>query len=66
MSLSCKPHYRTTNWKQYYAAFETRGSLTVWLDRHMAWFAASIQAYGTQPVYEAVIRVVPFRSYLLE
>ena len=32
--------YRTTNWKQYDAALKARGSLTVWLDKRMCWFAA--------------------------
>lgn len=33
MSLSRKPRYRTTNWKQYNAALKARGSLSIWLDK---------------------------------
>ncbi len=40
MSQPSKPSYRTTNWKQYNASLKTRGSLSVWLDKRMAWFAA--------------------------
>jgi hypothetical protein len=29
--------YKTTNWKPYSEALKARGSLTVWLDREMAW-----------------------------
>ena len=41
MSQSRKPRYRTTNWKQYNAALKARGSLTVWLDKRMCWFATA-------------------------
>ena len=27
-----KPHYKTTNWKQYNKALINRGSLTFWID----------------------------------
>jgi hypothetical protein len=40
MSLPRKPHYRTTNWKQYNAALKARGSLSI-LDKRMSWFAAA-------------------------
>ncbi|MGE6213865.1 IS5/IS1182 family transposase, partial [Comamonas aquatica] len=33
------PLYRTSNWKQYNASLKARGSLTVWLDKGMCWFA---------------------------
>ena len=38
---SSKPHYRTTNWPSYNAALKSRGSLTIWLDKRMQWFAAA-------------------------
>ena len=41
MSLSRKSRYRTTNWKQYNAALKARGSLSIWLDKRMAWFGSS-------------------------
>lgn len=31
--------YRTTNWPEYNAALKRRGSLEVWFDPGMAWFA---------------------------
>ena len=34
------PKYRTTNWRAYNAALKSRGSLLIWIDRDMAWFAA--------------------------
>lgn len=33
------PKYRTTNWPEYNAALKKRGSLEVWFDPAMAWFA---------------------------
>lgn len=36
---SPEPCYRTTNWKQYNAAFKARGSLRIWLDKTMSRFA---------------------------
>ena len=32
--------YRTKNWSAYNAALKSRGSLLVWFDPNMAWFAA--------------------------
>ena len=51
MSQPLKPRYRTTNWKQYNAALKTRGSLTVWLDKRMAWFAAASGKRGRSPKF---------------
>lgn len=34
------PKYRTTNWPEYNAALKRRGSLDVWFDLEMDWFAA--------------------------
>ena len=41
MSESKRPRgkYRTTNWAAYNAALKTRGSLTVWLNKDMQWYA---------------------------
>ena len=36
-----KHRYRTTNWSHYNAGLKARGSLTVWFDRNMSWFAAA-------------------------
>ncbi|SER73700.1 Transposase DDE domain-containing protein [Giesbergeria anulus] len=36
-----KLRYRTTNWQHYNASVKARGSLTVWFDKGMAWFAAA-------------------------
>lgn len=49
MSQSRKPRYRTTNWKQYNAALKARGSLTVWLDKRMCWFATASGKRGRSP-----------------
>ncbi len=51
MTLPCKPRYRTTNWKQYNAALKARGSLTVWLDKRMSWFAAVSGKRGRSPKF---------------
>ena len=48
-----KPRYRTTNWKQYNAALKVRGSLTVWLDKRMCWFAAASGKRGRSPKFSA-------------
>lgn len=36
-----KPRYRTANWKQYHEALKALGSLTIWLDKSISWFAAT-------------------------
>ncbi len=46
MSLPNKPCYRTTHWKQYNAALKARRSPSVWLDKRMAWFAATSGKLG--------------------
>ncbi len=51
MSQSIKPRYRTTNEKQYNAALKVRDSLTVWLDKRMAWFAAASGKRGRSPKF---------------
>ena len=51
MTLPCKPRYRTTNWKQYNAALKARGSLSIWLDKRMSWFAANSGKRGRSPTF---------------
>ena len=49
--LRSKSRYRTTNWKSYNAALKARGSLTVWLDKDMQWFAAASGKRGRSPKF---------------
>ena len=42
---------RTTNWLSYNAALSSRGSLTVWLDKDMQWFAAASGKRGRSPKF---------------
>ena len=42
---------RTTNWLSYNAALRSRGSLTVWLDKDMQWFAAASGKRGRSPKF---------------
>jgi hypothetical protein len=51
MSHPNKPRYRTTNWKQYNAALKVRGSLSIWLDKRMVWFAAASGKRGRSPKF---------------
>ena len=51
MTQQRKSRYRTTNWKQYNAALKARGSLTVWLDKRMTWFAAASGKRGRSPKF---------------
>ena len=51
MSQPSKPRYRTTNWKQYNASLKARGSLTVWLDKRVCWFAAASGKRGRSPKF---------------
>jgi hypothetical protein len=46
-----KPRYRTTNWKRYNAALIARGSLTIWLDKGISWFAAASGKRGRSPQF---------------
>lgn len=36
-----KTRYKTTNWTEYNAALKARGSLTIWLDKDMQWYAST-------------------------
>lgn len=51
MSQPNKPRYRTTNWKQYNTALKDRGSLSIWLDKRIAWFAAASGKRGLSPKF---------------
>lgn len=47
----CKPRYKTTNRPAYNAALTARGSLTIWLDKDMQWYAPAIGKRGRQPIF---------------
>ena len=38
-SKGARGRYKTTNWAAYNAALKARGSLTIWLDKDMQWYA---------------------------
>ena len=46
-----KPRYKTTNWAAYNAALKARGSLTIWLDKDMQWYAPASGKRGRQQVF---------------
>jgi hypothetical protein len=51
------PLFRTTNWSSYSLSLKRRGSLLVWFDPEMAWFAApSGKAGHTERFSAAAIR----------
>mgnify|MGYP003617167836 FL=1 len=43
--------YKTTNWAAYNAALKARGSLTIWLDKDMQWYAPANGRRGRQRVF---------------
>jgi len=51
MTRPAPPRFRTTNWRSYNAALRRRGSLEIWFDPQMAWFAAPTGKRGRQPVF---------------
>ena len=51
MPKPAPPKYRTTNWSEYNAALQARGSLLIWLDQDMAWFAAPTGKRGRSPTF---------------
>lgn len=53
MSENQRPRgkYKTTNWAAYNASLKARGSLTVWLDRGMQWYAPATGKRGRQPTF---------------
>ena len=51
------PKYRTKNWSAYNAALKSRGSLLVWFDPDMAWFAGRSGIRGRSDIfYDTVIQ----------
>lgn len=46
-----KARYKTTNWTAYNAALKTRGSLTVWLNKDMQWYAPPSGKRGRQQIF---------------
>ncbi len=51
MPKPAPPQYRTSNWREYNAALQARGSLLIWLDKDMAWFAAPTGKRGRSPTF---------------
>ncbi|ANY61458.1 transposase [Comamonas aquatica] len=53
MSESKRPRgkYKTTNWVDYNASLKARGSLTVWLDKDMQWYATVSGKRGRQRTF---------------
>ena len=43
-----KARYKTTNWTAYNAALKARGSLTIWLNKDMQWYAPPSGKRGRQ------------------
>lgn len=48
---AAKKRYKTTNWAQHNASLKARGSLTIWLNKRMAWFAAASGKRGCSPKF---------------
>ncbi|MFZ7337039.1 IS5 family transposase [Comamonas jiangduensis] len=48
---AAKKRYKTTNWAQYNTSLKARGSLTIWLDKRMTWFAAASGKRGRSPKF---------------
>ena len=46
-----KTRYKTTNWAAYNAALKARGSLTIWLDKDMQWYAPANGKRGRQRIF---------------
>ncbi|MBP8285281.1 MAG: IS5 family transposase [Rhodoferax sp.] len=46
-----KTRYKTTNWTEYNAALKARGSLTIWLDKDMQWYAPASGKRGRQQMF---------------
>src|SRR5574343_1187272 len=46
-----KARYKTTNWAEYNAALKARGSLTIWLDKAMQWYAPASGKRGRQHIF---------------
>ncbi len=55
-----KPRHKTTNWAEYNAALKARGSLTIWLDKDMRWYAPTSSKRGRQQTFSDA--AIQFRS----
>jgi hypothetical protein len=53
-----KTHDKTTNWTAYNAALKARGSLTIWLDKDMPWYAPASGKRGRQRIFSEA--AIPF------
>jgi len=42
MTKPAPAQYKTTSWRDYNAAFKARGSLLIWLDPAMQWYAINL------------------------
>ncbi|VVT00611.1 transposase (fragment) [Roseovarius sp. EC-HK134] len=51
MSKPKPARYYTTNWSVYNSALRKRGSLLIWLDKEMAWYALHEGRRGRPPVF---------------
>lgn len=51
MSTYQKPKYKTTNWPAYNHSLKKRGSLTIWLDPTLNWYASSSDKRGRPAIY---------------
>jgi hypothetical protein len=51
MSKSSPARYRTTNWSSYTASLRKRGSLLIWLDKELTWFAPPDGSPGRPSVF---------------
>ncbi len=49
--LGPKTRYKTSNWAAYNAALKARGSLTIWLDKDMQWYAPASDKRGRQQTF---------------
>ncbi|WP_028456099.1 IS5 family transposase [Chitinilyticum litopenaei] len=57
MTKPAPAKYKTTNWRDYDAALKARGSLLIWLDPAMQWYAPAGGKAGRQPTFsEAAIQ----------
>ncbi len=50
-SKRLRAKYKTTNWASYNASLKARGSLTVWLDKDLQWYAPATGKRGRQPIF---------------
>jgi len=58
MTQPAPAKYRTTNWREYDAALKARGSLLIWLDPTMQWYAPASGKAGRQPTFSDA--AIPF------